>query len=215
VPRSRARAPRQRAEQERAALTLGRIIDTAIGIIEREGELAVTISRVVAETGLSRGAVYHHFADRDEIVRAAQFTRLTRQPGGDIAALRAAVRDAKDRDEFVGVVGLITAALVEPQRAPVRTLRAGVVATSARHPETADALRALESGICDDLTEVVREGQAKGFINAALDARAIAVVIEAVAFGLLLVEHIEPRPPRDALADAVGVALLAFLPGVT
>ena len=205
-------APRRRATQERASITQARIVDAAIDIIERDGEAAVTVARVLDVTGLSRGAVYHHFADRDVLVRAAQFERLARQPGGDIAALRAAIRDARDRDEFVGTVSLITAALCEPDRVAVRAVRASVLAPAVQHDDARPPVTALESDIARELTEVVREGQARGFITTAADAAAIAVVIESVAFGLLIATCIEPRPDRAALAEATRLALLGFLP---
>jgi len=205
-------APRRRATQERSSVTQARIIDAAIEIIERDGEAAVTVARVLDITGLSRGAVYHHFADRDVLVRAAQFERLARQPGGDIAALRAAIRDARDRDEFVGTVSLITAALCEPDRVAVRAVRASVIATAVQHDDARPPVTALESDIALELTEVVREGQARGFITTAADAAAIAVVIESVAFGLLIATCIEPLPDRAALAEATRLALLGFLP---
>lgn len=208
----RAGTPRRRATQERASITHARIIDAAIAIIERDGEAAVTVADILAATGLSRGAVYHHFADRDVLVRAAQFERLARQPGGDIAALRAAVRDARDRDEFIGTVSLITAALCEPERVAVRAVRASVLATAVQHADARPAATALESAIALELTEVVREGQARGFITTAVDAAAIAVVIESVAFGLLIATCIEPLPDRATLAEATRLALLGFLP---
>lgn len=205
-------SPRRRATQERSSITHARIVEAAVAIIEREGEAAVTVAGVLAMTGLSRGAVYHHFADRDVLVRAAQFERLARQPGGDIAALRAAVRDSRDRDEFIGTVALITAGLCEPDRVAVRTVRASAIVTAVQHADARPSVTALESGIAGELTEVVREGQDRGFITEAVDAAAIAVVIESVAFGLLIATCIEPLPDRAALADAIRLALLGFLP---
>lgn len=204
---------RLRPRQERAIVTRDRIVDAAIAIIEREGEAAVTVSQLVADTGLSRGAIYHHFADRSEVVRAAQFGRLARQPSGDIAALRAAIRDARDQNEFVETVGLITAALCEPARIPVRLVRATAIVAAATHDDARVPVVALESDVAADLAGVVREGQARGFIVPHVDAGAIAVVIEAVAFGLLIATCIEPLPRRVDLAAAVRQAFLGFLTG--
>ena len=211
-PTSHASTPRRRAAQERSSVTHARIVDAAVEIIERDGEAAVTVARVLAMTGLSRGAVYHHFTDRDSLVHTAQFERLARQPGGDIVALRAAVRDSRDRDEFIGTVGLITAALCEPDRVAVRTVRASALVTAVQHAEARPPVAELESAIAGELAAVVREGQDRGFITTAVDAAAIAVVIESVAFGLLIATCIEPLPDRAALAAATRRALLGFLP---
>jgi AcrR family transcriptional regulator len=205
------RPERQRSPQERARQTVRRLIDVTVEILVAEGADAVTIGRVMRETGLSRGAIYHHFSDRDALVRAAQFDRLTRQPLGDIDALRAAVRAAETREDFIAVVGFLALALCDPARHSVRAVRAGVIASSASHPDLEQALRRLETSIADDLADVVREGQSRAFITRDIDAAAIGALIEAVAFGLLLVDFMDHQPDADALATAVSRAFLAFL----
>ena len=205
------RDDRQRSPQDRAKQTVRRLIDATVALIVDEGETAVTIERVALATGLSRGAVYHHFEDRDALVRAAQFDRLAQQPLGDIGALRAAIRAARTTADFIAVVELLALAICEPSRHAVRVVRAGVMGSSSSHPDLAQALRGLETSIADDLADVIREGQERGFVTRSLDAAAIAAVIESVAFGLLIVEFTAHQPERHDLANAVSSAFLAFL----
>jgi len=209
------RADRQRSPQDRARHTVRRILDATIDILVAEGEEAVTIDRVMRETGLSRGAVYHHFAERDALVRAAQFDRLAQQPLGDIDALRGAIRATSTPEEFAAIIGLLAATICSSDRHPVRTVRAGVMAATATHPDLEQALRGLETSIADHLADAIREGQDRGLITTSLDPAAIGAFIEAVAFGLLLVNFIDHPPDRDALAAAVTRAFCAFLPDPT
>jgi len=205
------RSNRQRSPQDRAKQTVRSVIDAAVAILVAEGETAVTIDRVARETGLSRGAIYHHFDDRDSLVRAAQFDRLTQQPLGDIAALRAAIRATNTREEFAALVGLLALAICDQSRHPVRVVRAGVMAASAAHPDLEHALRRLETSVADDLADVLREGQERGLVTRAVDAAAIGALIEAVAFGLLIVDFMDHAPDPAALATAVTNAFLSFL----
>ena len=87
---------RQRAEQQRAQETVRLIIDATIARLQTQGEAGVNIKEISAETGVSYGAIYHHFKDRDGLIHAAQFERLRHQPGGDIVALGQALDSAED-----------------------------------------------------------------------------------------------------------------------
>ena len=57
--------PRQRA---RGSLTRELIVDAAIGLIEREGEAALTMRRLGSSLGVEGMAIYHHVASRDELL---------------------------------------------------------------------------------------------------------------------------------------------------
>jgi AcrR family transcriptional regulator len=50
--------------------TRDRLIDAAVRILSRPGGGFVSIESIAAEAGLTKGAFYHHFADRAELLRA-------------------------------------------------------------------------------------------------------------------------------------------------
>ena len=50
--------------------TRERRIDAAVRLLSRPGGGLVSIEAIAAEAGLTKGAVYHHFADRGELLRA-------------------------------------------------------------------------------------------------------------------------------------------------
>jgi AcrR family transcriptional regulator len=50
--------------------TRDRLIEAAVRLLSRPGGGLVSIEGIAAEAGLTKGAVYHHFADRAELLRA-------------------------------------------------------------------------------------------------------------------------------------------------
>jgi TetR/AcrR family transcriptional regulator, transcriptional repressor for nem operon len=52
---------------EHRARTRSRIIETARGLFNRHGFELVSIDRIMAEAGLTRGGFYHHFRSKDEL----------------------------------------------------------------------------------------------------------------------------------------------------
>ena len=50
--------------------TSDRLIDAAVRLLSRPGGHLVSIEAIATEAGLTKGAVYHHFTDRAELLRA-------------------------------------------------------------------------------------------------------------------------------------------------
>ena len=50
--------------------TRDRLIDAAVRLFSRPGAGAISIEAIAAEAGMTKGAVYHHFVDRAELLRA-------------------------------------------------------------------------------------------------------------------------------------------------
>jgi AcrR family transcriptional regulator len=84
---------------ERLAATRQRVLDGARRAFAAYGYEGATVRRLEEETGLSRGAIFHHFADKD-----ALFLALADQDAEEIAALVddtglvGAMRRLRDKD---------------------------------------------------------------------------------------------------------------------
>ncbi len=195
------RAPRQRAEQQRALDTINVVILATVKRLEDGGEAAVNIKDLAVETGVSYGAIYHHFKDRDGLIRAAQFERLRQQPGGDIVSLGAALDTQGDLVDFVLAIRAISMSIADPQRAKVRLVRSSVISSSLNNPELRAALTELESGVMVELAALVAKAQQLGIADPTLDPKAVAVYIEALSYGIVLMEFMEDPPTPDAVAE--------------
>jgi AcrR family transcriptional regulator len=64
-------ADAQRAERRTDALSKERIIDSAIEILEARGESALTFRELKARLSTGNGAMYHHVANKAELLAAA------------------------------------------------------------------------------------------------------------------------------------------------
>lgn len=60
------------ARQQRAVRSRDTILRAAAHVIDRHGLTAATVSRVSTEAGLSAGAIYFHFADKDALASALE-----------------------------------------------------------------------------------------------------------------------------------------------
>src|SRR2546423_13719881 len=66
-----------------------RILDAARHRFARDGVYAATLEDVRRDAGVSVGAVYHHFPDKQRLAEAVWLDALERYQAGFLAALRA------------------------------------------------------------------------------------------------------------------------------
>lgn len=90
----------KRAEQGRA--TRDQLIDVATGLFAEQGYEGTSIEEVLGTAGVSRGALYHHFAGKEALFEAVVRTVEDRI----LAGLAEVTRDAPD-----AVAALLTASL--------------------------------------------------------------------------------------------------------
>jgi AcrR family transcriptional regulator len=191
---------RQRGEQDRALKKIDLVMEATIEKLKIGGESGVNIKDIAAETGVSYGAIYHHFKDRDGLIRAAQFERLRNQPGMDLAALAKALDNPSGVVDFIGQIQEIADAIADPERAKVRLVRSSVITSSMSHPELREAFTALETSVVDELHGLVAKAQELGIADPNMDPRAAAVYLEALSYGIVLMEFMENPPSRDSVS---------------
>lgn len=61
---------RRRSQPERAATTRAALLDAGRALFTEYGAAHVSTEQIVAAAGVTRGALYHHFRDRDDLFRA-------------------------------------------------------------------------------------------------------------------------------------------------
>lgn len=93
---------------------MARLLEAAIAVIEAKGLAGVTIPDIASAAGLSTGAVYRRFADKDALIRTA-FLQL-------LEASQVMNREGLSRDRFAGKS--LSEALAAVSRALVRQYRA-------------------------------------------------------------------------------------------
>jgi AcrR family transcriptional regulator len=101
----------QRAERRTDALSKERIVEAAIGILDTDGESALTFRALTARLATGAGAIYWHVASKDELLAATTDDVIARamtgvvgdaEPREALRAIAVAVFDAIDAHPWVG-----------------------------------------------------------------------------------------------------------------
>jgi AcrR family transcriptional regulator len=101
----------ERTERRADALSKERIVGAAIGILDADGESALTFRALGARLATGSGAIYHHVASKDDLLAAATDDIIARvmtevvsggEPREAIRGIALGVFDAIDAHPWVG-----------------------------------------------------------------------------------------------------------------
>jgi len=168
--------------------TRDRVLDVVLDLLEEGGEAAVRIDDIKGRSGVPIGSIYHHFDNREGLIAAAQVRRFARYAEAEIAALSEIVRRSRDVEHFRASVRHLTLQSASEVRVAERWARVAVLASTRGRPELEEEIRTIQTRLTDEFQAHVSEGQARGYFRSDLDARALALFIEAYSLGLVLNE---------------------------
>lgn len=116
---------------DEAASTRERLLDAAERLLRQPGGGLITIEAIAAEAGMTKGAAYHHFADRGEILRAV----TKRVSPVDELVGKLGPMDGTLRDGLIA----IASAYYQAMRSRADLIR-NLAANSSRDPELAEVV---------------------------------------------------------------------------
>lgn len=174
------------------------IVATAATIMKEKGVGALHIDDILEQTDLSRGALYHHFKNVDEIIESALLSTYAEGINANIDFVRNVLASAKTADEFrKGVFAANVAYAHNQQLREVRKLRAHAMATTATAEALKEALAREQQRLTNEYINVISEAQKSGWVRASLDPLALATFIQAYSFGFIVDDVSESHVNTD------------------
>ncbi len=169
---------------------------TTVDLLDSEHPDRIGQELVLQVSGVSKGSMYHHFEDFPEVVEAALVYRFHRNVGDNIAAIDALLGSSSTREEFIGHMIELTRVTQDRARAPFRFERARALGRAGHSDRFRTALGAEQQRLTDAFTDLFSRAQAKGWVNPTLDARALAVLVQAYTLGKV-VDDVVSNPMDD------------------
>ena len=162
------------------------LIKTAITLLENKLPTEIAVDEILANSGISKGSLYHHFEDLAELLEAAQVEKYAQWVDRSVEQLIAVVGGSKTVDEFKEGLMLVTRATQSNEYAPTRYVRARTIANSAQSERFKKALAKEQIRLTDALEDIIREADEKGFIQDKTNHRATAVFIQSYTLGKII-----------------------------
>ncbi|MGE5139568.1 MAG: TetR/AcrR family transcriptional regulator [Rudaea sp.] len=180
------------------------IVESAISVFARRGLKDATMDDIVAESGLSKGALYWYFKSKDEIIGSIvdYFFNLEL---ADIRALPQAPGSARERlQQFTKLT------IAELRRMkPVIPIVYEFYSLAFRHKRVQKVLRRYMNAYLDILTPLIEQGIEQGEFRK-VNARQVSISLGAVIEGTALLWAFDQKAfPLEAQLDAGMQTVLA------
>jgi len=178
---------------------LDEVIAVAIELLLKNGESDFRIEDVIERTGISKSSLYLHFGDRDGLVGAAYAEVFTVDTNRNLETAIQAFSNIKTNEDLDAIVPLLVDGLVQTP-IDARWNRVDVLSSARYRPEFFARITEAQTRMNSALEELLRMQQDHGLVRRDIDAREMAVLIQAVSFGRLF-RDIDSRMNKKDLTE--------------
>lgn len=182
-------------------------MSTVSTMLDGEHPHSILVDDVLAASGVSRGALYHHFGDFPALIEATLLRRFSTNVDLDTAAIRSATLESKTADEYWSRIRALSAATQLPTRAPMRAERARILALAATNERFGQVLSAEQDRLTGDMVDAIQQAQIRGWIRQDLDPRAIAVLLQSYSLGRIVDDIAEAQVGQDQWVAVIDTVL--------
>jgi AcrR family transcriptional regulator len=196
----------RRSQAERRARTRGALLESAARRLSRDGYSSLVLEQVARDAGYTRGALYHLFANKEELALAV-VAWVEQTWYAEMAELLA------DRVEPVAaLIALARGHALYCRRDVARVMMTLRVEFSRQDHPVGRAVHAVGARLVADCARLITAGRRSGAIPAGPPPRVLALAYLGALEGLVI--HLSRQAPYDVmLAERVVVGLLGVSHG--
>ena len=187
--------------------TKAKLVEATSKLLKTVDRAHLTSDMILEASGISKGSLYHHFQDLDELIEAAVIQRYARWVDVSIEVMTQILTSAKSSDDiYAGLVEVTRRTQSDEYRAE-RQNRIDVLSRAGSSERFAKLLGDEQQRLTDALTDLIREAQERGFYSEDVDARAIAVFIQAYTVGKVVDDFNENKVDPEKWANLINAVI--------
>ena len=151
------------------------ILERAIIAVEEGGEASLRVRDLASECGITTPIIYRHFGSREGLVVAVQAARYRRSHLEVFETYDPITASTASADEGRKLLRRFLEWVYGPDRAPYRSMRAGVIGSAVSRPELAAAIRDADAQFVERFANLLRPFQQRGWVRPDLSLEAFAI----------------------------------------
>ena len=183
-----ANATTPQPKQARAKDTIDVLIKATDKAMRAGGEPSVRIQEISDATGVSIGSIYHHFGDRDGLIRATHAHNFAAVVAADIPRVKEFIERMSSADEMAEHYEEMMNFVKSHFSVQSALERAAIVGNTAGRPKLQQELGEVQTQLTDGVTEVMAIAAERNMLKPFLNPRAAANVMLGILFGKAISE---------------------------
>ena len=179
------------------------LVQTVLDQLKTKKSSDLTSELILETSGISKGSLYHHFEDFDDLIETAQVFRYAAYVDQSIHILTKVFQTAKNRDEMLTELKQLTKFTQSPNLVSQRMDRATSISLANANPRMMQKLNAQQDRLNEALIDIFREARDRGWINKEIDLHAGAVFIQAYTLGIIINDVSGKKLDNKAWTDLI------------
>lgn len=163
--------------------TRQKLIETTVSLLDTLRPAEITVEMILQQSGISKGSLYHHFEDVEELFEAAEISRFILSVDQAVEKLQAAIEVATTPEELAETIRQSTRSTQRPGLAPLRLERARTLGRTLGNERFRKALGREQQRATYAIADIIQTAKSKGLIKEHVNPQAFAVFIQAYSLG--------------------------------
>ena len=198
-------------QARRSEATKRALLDAALADMEATGEASIRITKILQESGVTNGSLYHHFGSREGLVQAAIAERFLGSVTKGLAAFARRVGEVGSTEQLFEVFRDELVRIGTPDVQTQRIHRMTALAAALPRADLLERIIADQGRYFDGAADSLARLQEHGFIRFDVDVRAFAAWFLGLSLSRLL-SDIDPQlNPDNEWSEYTFRALVAIL----
>lgn len=179
------------------------LAETVVKMLDTKNSSEILAEEVLEVSGVSKGSMYHHFEDLQELVECAQVVRYAKWIDASIEFLTNQVATARTQNELRSALKVLTEITQKDERRNARAERASALAACFENPRMAKQMGTETERLTDAIADVTDEVKNKGLFRSDLNSKVLATFIQAYTLGKIVNDYNPSGVNEDEWVDFI------------
>jgi len=162
------------------------MVRCVINLTKTQGIETITSDQVLEISRISKGSMYHHFKDFNELIEVAESVIFASVVDDVISRLSTALSISKSREDFLTAIAAITYGNQTPEKVEDRLSRITYLAQAISSERMKLSMGAEQERLTQGIADLIREAQERGWANPNLNALAASIFLQAFTVGRVI-----------------------------
>ena len=183
------------------------LVESTISLLETQGAEQVTSDGVLQLSGVSKGSLYHHFADFSELMEYAQVFLFSKYVESSIDRIQALVAFAQTREDILAGLRQNTFSSQAPELARSRYFRVRAIATAIHNDRMREIFSVEQQRLTDSLAGLFAVAQSRGWATKRINPQTVGVFVQAYTIGRVIDDFPERHMDPEKWAELISTIL--------
>ena len=182
------------------------LINAVVEMLKTEHLSEITREHVLARSGISKGSLYHHFVDFDDLLEEAEVRRFSNIVDTTIAWVAESLEEP-DRESFIKKLESFNEYTHSENYRAQRLIRIKAVAHAGLTERMRSKLNEQQERLTGAIADMCQEMQFRGWVNPKFDSHTMSVFIQAYTLGQIVNDYVDHKVDPANWLDMVNTVL--------